>query len=325
MQDTYWLRNRALAVKIARFGASIQRFEVAGRNITLSRPDPAQTSPQYLGATCGRYANRIAGGSFQLDGTSYQLDQNEGPNTLHGGKAGFSEHRWDEVSATDGQVVLALVSPDGDQGFPGQLEAQAIFTLLDSGLQLEYRATTDAPTVLNLTCHPYFNLNGDGVGDANDHLVQLNASGYTAVGDDLIPTGEIADVTDTALDFRQPRVISEARADLIAQGLAAGEGYDHNFVVDGEGLREHLILTGPDGLRLRLLSDAPCVQLYDGANFDGSPTSREGRPYTKYAGLAVEPQLHPDAPNHPNFPSAVLRPDEEYRRTIQYLIEQDQD
>ncbi|MDR1237040.1 MAG: galactose mutarotase [Propionibacteriaceae bacterium] len=320
MQDTYWLRNETVAIEIARFGATLHRFETAGRNIVLSRPDPTRAVPQYLGASCGRYANRIAGGRFVLDGVEYQVDRNEGPNTLHGGQHGFSEYRWEVISASAGKVVLGLVSPDQDQGFPGRLEVRAIFTLLDSGLQLEYKATTDAPTVLNLTCHPYFNLNQDGSRDADNLLVQINASGYTAVRADLIPTGEIADVTGTAMDFRTPRTLAAARPVLLAQGLAVPEGYDHNFVVDGHGLRDHLTLTSPDGLRLTLRSDAPCVQFYDGAGFDGTLTSPDGLAYEKYAGLAIEPQLHPDAPNHPGFPSAVLRPGDEYRRTIQYLV-----
>ncbi|MDR3069897.1 MAG: galactose mutarotase [Propionibacteriaceae bacterium] len=324
MQDTYWLRNDAVALEIARIGASLHRFEVAGRNIVLSRPDPKASVPQFVGSTCGRFANRIHKGQFSLDGQSFQLDLNWGDNSIHGGTFGFSELYWDAAEVANERLVLSLVSEDGDMGYPGRLSIQAIFTLLPSGLQVEYVATTDAPTVISVTLHPYFNLKGDGVGDINDHLLQVNSSAYTPVDGDGVPTGEIADTRGGALDFRTPRKIGPARGEFAAAGLKAGNayvGYDHNFVLDGEGLRDVVILTSPDGLELKVRSDSPAAQIYDGDHFDGSQLSPEGKPYIKNAGLAIEPQNFPDAPNHANFPSPVLRPGETYHRTIQYVIE----
>ncbi|MDR1710399.1 MAG: galactose mutarotase [Propionibacteriaceae bacterium] len=312
MQDTYQLSNAAVAVEIARFGATLHRFEVAGRNIVISRPDPTKTVMGYLGASVGRYANRLADGKFSIDGVGYQADRNEGPHTLHGGSGGYSELLWDEISYAPERLELGLASPDGDMGFPGNLAVRAVFTVLPDGLRIEYSASTDAPTVINLTAHPYFNLAGEGTID--EHLLQVNSHEYTPVNAALIPSG-VADSSGTALDFRTQRLIAEARSAAIVTGLAAGDGFDHNLIVAGEGMRDHVKLTG-GGLTLTVRSDAPAVQVYDGQHFDGATPP----PYPKYAGVAIEPQNYPDAPNHAEFPSAVLRPGEEYRRVIEYLV-----
>ena len=326
--DTHLICDDELRVTIAPFGATLHRFEVrrpdGWRNIVLSRPDPTKPAQGFLGATVGRFANRLGGARFTLDGVTFQLDANEGRNQLHGGSGGVHARLWEVVDAADDHITLALTSPDGDQGYPGTMRLTATFRLVDGGAQVEYRATTDAPGVVNLTTHPYFNLNGDGRGTIDDHLLTAYASHYTPVDAELIPTGELADVAGTGLDLRQPVRIGAARAELVAEGLAHDGGFDHNLAVslDWTSLQDHVRLIGPDGLTLLVRSDAPGVQLYDAAHLDGTLTSADGHPYLCRAGLAIEPQNFPDAPNHPDFPDATIRPGQEYHTTTQWLIEQ---
>ncbi len=321
-----WLTGDSVRLEILPLGATLRRFEVATaegwRNIVLGHPRIAdyQANPGYLGATVGRVANRIADGRCLIDGRSYQLDVNEPPNQLHGGSGGFHAQGWTVVGQADDGVELTLVSPDGDQGFPGRVQVSARFALVEGGAQVVYRATADAPTVVNLTTHPYFNLDGEGSGDTDRHRLQINASAYTPNRADGIPTGEIRDVTGTAADFRPGPLLGQARKAALAEGLTRNGGFDHNFVVDGTGLREHCRLTGESGLGLRIVSDQPAIQMYGGEHFDGSQLGASGRPYPARAGVALETQGFPDAPNHSNFPSTLLRPGEEYCATTQWLI-----
>jgi aldose 1-epimerase len=268
----------------------------------------------------GRYANRIGKAAFELDGVRYQIVANEPPNVLHGGPEGFFKVMWDVISASDTEAVLHYTSPDSEQGFPGTLQVQATFRIRPDGVEVEYLATTDAPTVVALTTHPYFNLAGEG--SINDHLLQIHADGYTAVAADLIPTGEIIPVAGTAFDFREPRLIGAARKVGAQTGTLCCAGFDNNFCVNGDGLREQLRLTSPDGLQLTVLANTPGIQIYDGSGFDGTLSSPEGVPYQAFAGVAIEPQAYPDSPNHPEFPSTVLRPGEEYRQVTQWVISQ---
>lgn len=307
---SYRLVNSAVAIEILPFGATLHRFEVrlpdgSWRNLLLGRADLTASDASYLGATVGRFANRIGDARFTLDGVTYQLAANEGPNQLHGGPGGFSEVRWQVDAVTPDSVTLSLVSPDGDQGYPGTLAATASFSLLDSGAQVVYTATTDAPTVVSMTTHPYFNL--DAAGTTDDHVLTMPASRYTPNRDDGIPTGEIRDVTGSAADFRAGRPLGAARLAAQAEGITRNGGFDHNFVVDGDGLREHVRLVGASGLELMVRSDAPAVQIYGGDHL--------GR-----YGVAIEPQRFPDTPNHENFGSAVLRPGETYQTTTQWLV-----
>ena len=301
------LSNAQLDLEILPLGASLHSFTVTlpdgnSRGIVVSRPDPSVDS--YEGATVGRFANRIDGAHFLLDGVGYSLVPNEGRNQLHGGPGGFSTVVWDVADVTPDAITLTHVSPDGDQGYPGTLTVTATYSLIEGGAQVEYTATTDAPTVVNLTAHPYFNLGGATI---ESHLLTMPCSAYTPTRPDLIPTGEVRSVEGSAVDFRHGRLLGEALAAAIAAGIERGGGFDHNFVIDGEGMREHVRLTGPDGLTLVVRSDAPAVQLYSGEHM--------GR-----AGLAIEPQNYPDAPNHPDFPSAVLFPGETYRTTTQWSV-----
>lgn len=308
-KDAIRLEGPTLAVELLPLGATLHTFEVrdaegSPRNILVSRDDITAPHPSYLGASVGRYANRLDAASFELDGVRYDLAPNENGNQLHGGPGGFSEVVWEVSEVKDDAVTFALVSPDGDQGFPGQVSVTAHYELIPDGVRVTYWAVTDAPTVINLTTHPYFRLGGETI---EDHTLTVHASAYTAVRPDLIPTGDVPGVSGTALDLRDGVRFGDALAAAVADGTALGGGFDHNFVVDGEGVREHVRLVGPDGITLSVLSDAPAVQIYSGEAL--------GR-----AGVAIEPQNYPDAPNHPDFPSAVLRPGEVYRTTTEWLI-----
>lgn len=307
--DAIRLEGTTLAIELLPLGATLHTFEVAGaeggsRNILVSRDDITATHPSYLGASVGRYANRLDAASFELDGVRYDVTPNESGNQLHGGPGGFSEVVWQVVEVTADSATFGLVSPDGDQGFPGRVAVSAQFALIEDGVRVTYQATTDAPTVINLTTHPYFRLGGATI---EDHTLTVHASFFTAVRPDLIPTGEVVSVADTALDLRDGVRFGDALGAAVAGGTALGGGFDHNFIVDGEGLREHVRLVGPDGLTLIVRSDAPAVQIYSGEAI--------GR-----AGVAIEPQNYPDAPNHPGFPSAELRPGEVYRTTTEWLV-----
>jgi len=307
------LQNDHLWATIDTLGATLSRLRVrqgdGWRDIALSSDD------HYMGRTVGRFANRLANGRFSIDGVDYQVSVNEPPNTLHGGADGFSARDWEVVAADDTSVALRLVSAAGDQGFPGTLEAAAAFDLGEHALTLTYAATCDAPTVVNLTLHPYFDL---GAGGIDDLELWIDGPQYTPTRPDGIPTGQIVPVS-AGLDFTTPRRIGEARAAMLAAGLDRGGALDHNFMVPGTGLREMVRLTG-DGVELTVLSDAPGVQVYDAAGFKGKVQGLDGQPYNAHAGLAIEPQSPPDAPNQPGFPNTVLPPGETWSRVITFLV-----
>ncbi|WP_405358811.1 galactose mutarotase [Kitasatospora sp. NBC_00085] len=279
----------------------------------------------YLGATVGRYANRIADGLLPLDGTTHRLATQPNGHTLHGGPDGFATRLWDGVPVREGRragVRLRLHSPDGDQGFPGALTVEATYLLDPAGaLWIGYRATTDAPTVVNLANHAYFNLAGEGSGTVLDHLLRVEAPEYLPVDGELIPIGPIARVAGTPFDLREAAVIGERVAHMDPQIRRAGAGFDHNWVLDGNGFRKVAVLSHPaSGRRVECLTTEPGLQVYTGSHFDGSLTGRSGRPYHAYAGIALETQHFPDSPNRPEYPSTVLRPGEEFRSTTAYCF-----
>ncbi len=319
------LANDAVRLELLPVGATVRRFEVAvddgWRNILLGHPELADyaNNPGYLGATVGRFANRLAKARFSLDGVDYELAANEGVNQLHGGPDGFGTRLWDVADRGEDFVEFRLTSVDGDQGYPGTAVISARYELIPGGAQVTYRATTDAPTVINLTTHPYFNLDGEGGHDTNEHRLFVYASAYTPNHDDGIPTGEIREVAGSAADFRSGPLFGAAREQAEAESITRNGGFDHNFVVDGAGMREHCRLVGSDGLTLTICSDQVAIQVYGGEHFAGEPGT-SGQPYPRRAGIALETQGFPDAPNHPNFPSTVLRPGEEYLATTQWLI-----
>ena len=321
--------GKGIEVDVISYGGIITRLvtpDASGQpgNIVLGLDDLAEyvTSSPYFGALIGRYGNRIAGGRFTLDGTTYQLAVNDGKNHLHGGDDGFDKKNWAMepfATAAGAGVVLTLVSPDGDQGYPGALDVRVTYELNDRNeLDLLFSATTDKPTIVNLTHHSYFNL--AGAGEVLDHQLMIPAAHFTPVRDGLIPTGELRPVAGTPFDFREAKAIG---ADVEAGDaqLELGRGYDHNFVVKGE-VDDELVLaarvTEPGGGRvLEVWSVEPGVQFYSGNFLDGT-LEGQGRVYAHRSGFCLEPQHFPDSPNQPDFPSTVLRPGETYETRIVY-------
>ena len=275
-----------------------------------------QADNPYFGATCGRVANRIAGGQFDLDGRTYTLARNNGPNHLHGGVRGFDKVVWkaEALQTPAGPAVrFRYVSPDMEEGYPGTLSAALTYTLTnDNELVLDYEATTDKPTLVNLTHHSYFNLAGEGCGDILAHELTIHASSHTPVDDTLIPTGQIAPVAGTPMDFTMPTPVGSRIAQVPG-------GYDHNYVLDGggKGMAPAAVLRDPvSGRKLELLTTEPGVQLYTG-NFLAGVKGKRGHVYDRHAGLCLETQHFPDSIHHPEFPTVVLRPGGRYTsRTV---------
>ncbi len=273
-----------------------------------------QTRGGYLGATCGRYSNRIADGRFVIDGRLIQVDQNETSQHLHGGAMGFDQKHWQIDSHSASHVTFVTHALDGEMGYPGNLTAWTTYRVNGLGLQIEMVATTDAPTVVNLVNHTYFNLAGHGSGDVLAQMLQVEAGFYLPVDDRLIPTGEVRSVQGTAFDFRPLRPIGAT--------MPGPNGFDHNLCLRGptaaDGLRPCLEAVDlVSGRRLRLATTEPGVQFYTGAHFGDTP-GKAGARYPKFAGFAIETQRFPDSPNTPHFPSARLEPGQTYRHRMQF-------
>ncbi|MEO5665915.1 MAG: aldose epimerase family protein [Nocardioides sp.] len=307
-------------VDVLTLGATAHRLVVTGgdgvrRNVVLGHADAAErlASGDYIGGTIGRYANRIAAGRFELEGREVVVSTHDRGNSLHGGPDGFDQRVWDVVSHDRDEVVLALVSPDGDQGFPGTVTARVTYRVAGHAVQVVMEATTDATTVVNLTNHAYLNLDGEGAGTIDDHVLTVPADDYTPVDATGIPLGDHAPVEGTPFDFREAVRIGDAVRREHPQVVDA-RGIDHNYVVRGEGLRLAAILESPrTATRLELFADQPGLQVYTGNFLDGTRRSTRGGVYRQGDGIALEPQLHPDSPHHAEWPSAVLRPAERYR------------
>jgi aldose 1-epimerase len=282
--------------------------------------------PQFFGATVGRFANRIAKGRFSLDGHAYSLAANDHGNSLHGGLRGFDKVVWRIDSVHGGPIATATfsyLSPAGEEGYPGNLHVLAIYTLNDHNeFGVQYRATTDAPTIVNISNHSYFNLAGESSGrSVMDQLLQINAAKFTPVDQLLIPTGELRSVAGTPFDFREPTAIGTRIRDGHELQILYGRGYDHNFVLNGTPgqLRTAVRFTDPQSGRvMEILTKAPGVQFYSGNFFDGTIVGKGGKVYRQGDAIVLEPQLFPDAPNHPDFPSARLDPGGSYENTIVY-------
>jgi aldose 1-epimerase len=322
----YTLTNqRGLEVSIITYGGAVTSLKVPDRRGALGdivlgfeTLDDYVKNPRYFGALIGRHANRIALGRFSLNGVEYQLAQNNGANHLHGGFKGFDKRVWnatEEVRNDSAVLHLSYLSENGEENYPGNLSASVDYSLFDNELSIEYRATTDKDTIVNLTNHSYFNLKGEGT--ILDHELTLNADSFTPVTKDLIPTGEIRSVSGTPMDFRNGRAIGSQIHDSYDQ-LGFTGGYDHNFVLNDwngslrSGARLYEATTGR---LLEILTTQPGMQFYSGNFLDGSFVGKKATVYERYAGLCLEPQHFPDAPNHPNFPSTVLRSGEEYKQT----------
>jgi aldose 1-epimerase len=336
--DLYTLTNsNGMEVKITNYGGILQSIRVpdrAGRfdNVTLgfdNLQDYVEKSP-YFGCITGRYANRIAEGRFTLDGKEYQLAINNPPNHLHGGNKGFDKRVW---AATEIQgkkrvgLLLEYTSPAGEENYPGTLETQVTYTLTNQNrIRIDYHATTDAPTIVNLTNHAYWNLKGEGRGTIEHHRLTLNADHYTPVDETLIPTGEIAPVAGTPFDFTKSTAIGKRIRDSHPQ-IVIGHGYDHNFVLnrpspeDESLIRAAHVYEPRSGRILNIYTTEPGIQFYSGNFLDGTLVGTRGKVYRQTDGFALETQHYPDSPNHPNFPSTVLRPGEEYQTTTIYEFE----
>jgi aldose 1-epimerase len=325
----YTLARGPLRVQILDYGGIIRRIEApdrAGRaqNIVLGASDLAgyEASDAHFGAIIGRYSNRIAGGRFSLDGQSYQVPRNAGRNAMHGGPEGFDRQVWRVDAAEDHRLTLAYRSPDGEQGFPGNLDVTVSYRLeADGTLGIDYAAVTDRPTILNLTNHSYFNLAGEGAGDVLAHEVAIAAEAVLVTDAEQIPTGALAPVAGTPFDFRTPIALG-ARIREAHPQLALAHGYDHTFVLGGDGaLREVAQAVDPaSGRRLTVATTQPGLQLYTANMLDGTVTGSGGGLYRAGDAVCFEAQGFPDAPNHPAFPSTTLRPDERFQATTTYRV-----
>jgi aldose 1-epimerase len=330
----YTLTNgNGMRVRILTYGGIIQTIEVPDRRGNLANvalgfsniADYQTKNSTYFGAIIGRYGNRIAAGKFTLDGKTYQLPLNNGPNSLHGGTVGFDKHVWTATPFRNRDSVglqLNDTSPAGDQGYPGALTTQVSYTLTRSnGIRIDYHATTDAPTIINLTNHSYFNLAGEGTSDIYDHLLYLNAKRYTPVDATLIPTGAIDPVSGTPFDFTKVTAIGKRIRSGFPQTVI-GRGYDHNFVLDrktANALELAARVTEPrSGRVLAVYTTEPGLQFYSGNFLDGTLLGTSGQMYRQGDGFAMETQHFPDSPNHANFPSTVLRPGQTYQTTTIY-------
>jgi aldose 1-epimerase len=324
--DVYTLKDGALEARIITYGGIVISLKVPDKSgksadvvLGYDSLDGYLAKGPYFGAIIGRYGNRIAGGKFTLDGKTHSIPPNDGPNALHGGPRGFDKVVWKAQEIPHG-IELSHVSPDGDQGFPGTLTALVRYTLSGKDLKIEYSATTDKNTVLNLTNHSYFNLAGQGNGDILKHEVKLNAGRFTPVNDVLIPTGELATVDGTPFDFRKSTAVG-ARINDDNEQLRRGKGYDHNWVLDSGGgkLAEAAEVYEPTtGRVMQVWTDQPGVQFYTGNFLDGTITGKDGKVYQQRAALCLETQHFPDSPNHPNFPSTELKPGQKYHTVTIY-------
>ena len=312
------ITDGAMEVELISFGAAVRSIRVPDRNgnsvdVCLGYDTPAEYRDQggCLGGCLGRCANRIGGAKFTLNGVTYPLFANEGANTLHGGKVGFHKKLW-AYTCGENSVTFTLDSPDGEEGFPGNLHAEVTYTLGDGALTIDYRAVTDRDTVVNMTNHTYFNLAGHDGGRVDDHVLTIRASRYTPAGSGNIPTGEIASVEGTPLDLRHSAVLGDRLGDPF---LAAGGGYDQNFVLDGgEGPAVELYCPRT-GIAMEMTTTLEGTQLYTAGHLSNRP-GKGGAVYDIAHAVCLEPQFFPDAVHHENFPSPILRAGEAYRQSI---------
>lgn len=338
--EEFTLANtNGMEVKIITYGGIMTSIRVPDRNghmanvaLGFDSLKKYETQNPFFGAITGRYANRIAKGKFTLNGQAYTVPVNDGPNALHGGLKGFDKRIWSAKETTHNDnptLELHYTAADGEEGYPGTLETTVTYTLTNRNeIRINYVATTDAPTVINLTNHSYFNLMGEGEGTIYDHILMLNADHYTPTDDTLIPTGEIAPVDGTPFDFRKPKAIGPGERSSHPQILAA-KGYDHNFVLNRKGLADGelglaaRVYEPKSGRIMEVFTTEPGVQFYAGNFIDATLVGTSGRLYRQSDGLALETQHFPDSPNQENFPSTVLNPGETYRTTTVYLFATD--
>lgn len=331
--DLYILKNNA--------GVTVAITNYGGRLVSLLVPDKAgkltdvvvglnevqgyaEPTDAYFGALIGRYGNRIGNAKFTLDGKQYKLAANNGPNSLHGGPKGFHAAVWDAKQTGDSSLELYYVSKDGEEGFPGNVQAKVTYTLTgDNGLKIDYTATTDKKTIVNLTNHAYFNLNGEGSGTINNHLLQINADRYTPVDSTLIPTGKIEPVAGTPFDFRAPAAIG-SRIEQTNEQLKFGKGYDHNYVLNRGGsgglFQAATVVGDQSGITMKVFTQEPGIQFYGGNFMDSKNTFKGGAKDDFRTAFCLETQHFPDSPNQPSFPTTVLSPGQTYNTQTLYTF-----
>ncbi|RXG20421.1 aldose 1-epimerase [Leeuwenhoekiella polynyae] len=326
----YWIKNEHIEVAFTNYGGRIVGLWVPDKNGTMtdvvvgmgSVQEFANATEPYFGATIGRVGNRIANGAFRLDGKDYQVPTNNGDNALHGGDQGFQYKVWDARQPNAQTLILNYRSTDMEMGFPGNVDVTVTYSVTtDRELQMEYEATTDQKTLVNLTNHAFFNLNGEGSGSILDHKLMIAAGQYTPVDAGLIPTGKLDSVAGTPFDFTTPHTIGE-RIETPNEQLTFGKGYDHNYVLnatDPEPLHKAAVITGDaSGITMEVRTKEPGLQFYSGNFMEGKNTFKSGATDDFRTAFALETQHFPDAPNQPDFPSIVLNPTEKYETVSIY-------
>jgi aldose 1-epimerase len=329
--DLYTLKSEKLEAQVSSYGAALivlrtpdrsgnwEDIVIGPQDLSSHVANHRSKGPIFFGALIGRYANRIAQGEFSLDGKSYTLAKNDGDNSLHGGPGGFHNVVWQSEPVTNG-VAFRYLSKDGEEGYPGNLSVTVRYTVAGADLKIEYQATTDKPTVLNLTNHAYFNMAGAGRGTVLAHQLKLFASRFTPGDAHLIPTGEIRSVARTPLDFRKSTTVGD-RINSDDELIRLAHGYDHNFVIDEPGakLKRAAEMYEPlTGRVMEVWTTEPAIQFYTGNFLDGTFKGKNGVTYGKREGFCLETQHYPDSPNHPEFPSTVLRPGQSFQSQTIY-------
>ncbi|MFD2101232.1 aldose epimerase family protein [Flagellimonas iocasae] len=325
----YWLRREDLKMAMTNYGGRIISLFVQDKNgnaidVNIGRGSIKEyiESPEaYFGATIGRVGNRIANGRFAINGNEYNLPNNDNRNTLHGGYKGFQDVVWDAEQINGHTLILTYTSPDMEEGFPGNLQAKVTYSLTeDNAVTIEYEATTDKPTVVNLTNHAYFNLNGEGSGTILNHKLQINADRFTPVDSALIPTGELREVASTPFDFRKPHTIGE-RIKAVNEQLEFGKGYDHNYVLNSDEiglLRAAKVVGDKSGVVMEVFTEEPGIQFYSGNFMTSKNTLKSGAKDDFRTAFCLETQHFPDTPNQPEFPSIQLNPGATYHTVTEY-------
>jgi len=324
--ELYVLQNtRGMTVEILTYGGIIRSISVPDRTgsaanvvLGLKTPEAYRGAHPYFGCITGRYANRIAGGKFTLDGVQYTLATNDGPNALHGGLKGFDKREWSVDRATPTELALSYLSPDGEEGYPGTLQAKVTYWLTGRNeLIWEAEATTDKATPVNIVHHTYWNLTGNPNKSINDCVLTLEADKYLPTNAGLIPTGELAPVAGTPMDFTTPTPIGQ-RVNQDFEALKLGGGYDHCWVLNSRrGMHTAAVVRDPaSGRVMELTTDQPAVQFYGGNFLNGSTTGKGGVPHRFRTGMCLETQIFPDSPNQPSFPNCILRPGETYKHRM---------
>ena len=328
--EQYTLKSGDISCEILTYGGILKSLVMPDKNgvktdvlLGFDSVDAYKNQDGYIGALVGRYANRIGGSSFELNGKTYNLHNNDGKNHLHGGINGFDKQIWQVEEATDNVLTLALFSPDGQEGYPGNLQVKVTYTLCNNALSIDYWAQSDGDTICNLTNHAYFNLSGHNFDTAEDNYIQINADFYTPTDKESITTGEIAPVDGTPMDLRNSVKIGQHADDAFVQLKWAG-GYDHNWCINGEAGALRLAAVAESeitGIVMKTYTTQPGIQFYSGNYINNFPKGKNGAEYKKRSGFCLETQCYPDTPHHSNFPSAVLMAGEVYTHKTVYSFE----